>query len=246
MYLLTPDGRTAQDNAANKASLTSASVITNGSDDALLDRFLDPALGCTPFTAPDLSNSGTNATSQALNKLQAYSYQPHPRALVPVNDPMTEVNGAYSVEKTNLYRVGVGQFQLPSGIDPSRNARTYCTRMLRYQVASLERNQALFTGQPPADPTVGENLFTFMAARLSSSFDNLGCSSFGMTDPVHLTLDENGVAIAATFGDNAAAAASPSPTISGSTPTPSGTQTAPAEAPSTPPPSSSAPTPSPS
>jgi len=256
MYLLTPDGRTAQDNAANKASLTNASVITNGSDDALLDRFLDPALGCTPFTAPDLSNSGANATSQALNELQAYAYQPHPRALVPVNDPMTEVDGAYSVEKTNLYRVGVGQFQLPSGIEPARNARTYCIRMLRYQVASLQRNQALFTGQPPADPTVGDNLFTFMAARLSSSFDNLGCASFGMTDPVHLTVDENGVATAATFGDTAAAAVtSPSPTISGtsptSTPTSSGAQTSPSGTPSTPPPSTpppsrSAPTPGPS
>ena len=225
-YLLTADGRTAQDNAANAATMSKATVITNGSDDALLDSFLDPALGCTPFTAPDLSNPGTNGTSQALNELQAYADQAAPRALVPVNDPMTQVNGSFSIEKTNLYRVGVGQSRLSAGADPKANARTYCRRMIRLQVASLERDQSLFTTQPPADPAVGDNLFTFLAARLSGSFDNLNCGAFGMTNPVHLTLDGQGVATGATFGtppspsSPASPSASASPTASGATPTP--------------------------
>jgi hypothetical protein len=217
-YLLTPDGRTAQDNAVNTGNLASATVVTNGSDDALLDAFIDPALGCAPFTAPDLSNPGQNGTSQALNELQAYVYQAAPRALVPVNDPMTEVGGSFSIEKTNLYRAGVGQFRLPAGADPGRNARTYCARLLRLQVASLERNKSLFTAQPPADPEVGDNLFTFMAARLSGSFDNLNCGSFGMANPVHLILDDQGVATGAAFGTpptaSAAPSSAPSPTIS--------------------------------
>jgi hypothetical protein len=237
-YLLTADGRTAQDNAANVAALAKATPIRNGSDDALLDAFLDPALGCTPFTAPNLSNPRTNGTSQALNELQAYADQPAPRALVPVNDPMTEVDGAFSVEKTNLYRVGVGQFQLPAGADPKTNAKTYCSRMLRMQIASLQRNQSLFTTQPPADPAVGSNLFTFMAARLSGSFDNLNCGAFGMANPVHLTLDGQGVATGATFGKappapppspppSASASASASATASGATPTPAPPPSAP-------------------
>ena len=48
-------------------------------------------------------------------------------------------------------------------------------------------------------PGVGNNLFTFMANRLSMSFANLGCQNFGLTDPVTVTLDGNGAATAATF-----------------------------------------------
>ena len=38
-----------------------------------------------------------------------------------------------------------------------------------------------------------------MANRLSMSFANLGCQNFGLTDPVTVTLDGNGAAVAATF-----------------------------------------------
>ncbi len=47
-YLLNANGQTAQDNAANTAALTGANVINNGSDNALLNAFLDPALGMHP------------------------------------------------------------------------------------------------------------------------------------------------------------------------------------------------------
>jgi hypothetical protein len=46
---------------------------------------------------------------------------------------------------------------------------------------------------------VGDNLLTFLANRLNMSFTNLGCQDFGFTNPVTVTLDGNGVAIAATF-----------------------------------------------
>ena len=46
---------------------------------------------------------------------------------------------------------------------------------------------------------VGNNLLTFLANRLSMSFTNLACQNFGLTNPVTVTLDGNGVAIAATF-----------------------------------------------
>jgi hypothetical protein len=48
-------------------------------------------------------------------------------------------------------------------------------------------------------PDLGNNLATFLAARLSGSFDNLNCKAYGLTDPVTLTTDANGVATAATF-----------------------------------------------
>ncbi len=251
-YLLTPNGQTAQDNAANTARLGGASVLTNGSDDGLLDNYLDPAVGCTPFTAPDLSNAGTNGTSQALNELQAAAYQKAPIALVPVNDPMTEIDGAFSIDKTNLYRAGVDQPALPADTDTNANAQQYCQNMLTTQVASLQVDQAAFVNGPTPDSETGNNLFTFLAARLSGSFDSLSCGDFGMTNPVHLTTDGDGVAIDATFGDGASpspsgtasatASDTASPTTSGGSPTPSATPPGPSAPPSTPPPSSSAPT----
>ena len=48
-------------------------------------------------------------------------------------------------------------------------------------------------------PAVGNNLLTFMANRLNMSFTNLNCQNFGLTNPVTVTLDGNGAAIAATF-----------------------------------------------
>ena len=55
------------------------------------------------------------------------------------------------------------------------------------------------TGTASPVPGLGNNLATFLAARLSGSFDNLNCKNYGLTDPVTLTADGNGVATAATF-----------------------------------------------
>src|SRR5205814_3707018 len=52
-YLVQRDGRTAPNTAKNRARLGGrATVQTNGSDNGLVDKFVDPALGCTPWTAP--------------------------------------------------------------------------------------------------------------------------------------------------------------------------------------------------
>src|SRR6266700_4217653 len=53
-YLFDPaTGQTAQATAANAAAMANATTEANGSDNGLLNGFLDPALGCTPFTAPN-------------------------------------------------------------------------------------------------------------------------------------------------------------------------------------------------
>ena len=49
-YLLNPaTGQTAQDTTANAGNIAGATMLANGSDNTLLDAFLDPTLGCTPF-----------------------------------------------------------------------------------------------------------------------------------------------------------------------------------------------------
>ena len=197
-YLLTAGGQTAQFNSANQAALAGANPINNGSDNELLDAFLDPTLGCTPFEAPDLSQAGTPGTAQALDELSAARNQPGPVALVPENDEMVLVNGAFSVPKTDLYRAEVGQPPV-SPFTAASSPANFCQDMVNIQTAFLASNQALLaTGTSPV-PGVGDNLLTFMANRLNMSFTNLNCQNFGLTNSVTVTVDGNGAAIAATF-----------------------------------------------
>jgi hypothetical protein len=198
-YLLTASGQTAQKNTANAARLAGATTVTNGSDNALLDFFLGPALGCAPPAAPDLSNPGQAGTSQAMDELAAAATQTTPIALTPVNDPMTMDNGAFSVQKTNLYRLGVDQPLLPANANTTANAQAYCTDMVNIQAARLDLDRAFTTGAPSPVPSIGNNLFTFLAARLAGSFANLKCKTYDLNDPVRLTLDANGVATGATL-----------------------------------------------
>ena len=58
-YLFDPaTGQAAQATAANRAAMANVTLENNGSDNGLLDKFVDPALGCTPFTAPNPTESG--------------------------------------------------------------------------------------------------------------------------------------------------------------------------------------------
>ena len=197
-YLLNGNGQTAQDNAANTAALAGATTINNGSDNALLNGFLDPTLGCTPFTEPDLTNAGTPGTSQALDELFAARNQTAPIALVPENDPMTLVNGAFSQQKTNRYRTSVDQ-PVMTRAQTADSPAGYCENMVNVQSRFLQNNQTLLaTGTSPV-PAVGNNLFTFLANRLNMSFTNLNCQNFGLANPVTVTLDGNGAATAATI-----------------------------------------------
>jgi hypothetical protein len=203
-YLLTGTGTTAQFNPANVAALAGATKINNGSDNLLLNAFVDPALGCTPFTAPDLT-TGAPGTSQALDEIFAAKNQLAPIAEVALNDPMTLVNAAFSNTKTNLYRSNVGQTPLGANAAADTPAM-YCQNLVNNQAPFLKNNQAaLALGTTPV-PAVGNNLFTFLANRANMSFTNLNCQNFGLTNPFMVTLDGNGVAIAATFNVNAQAA----------------------------------------
>jgi len=200
-YLLNPaTGQTAQNTTSNAANLAGATLLTNGSDNALIDLFLDPTLGCTPFMVPDLGNNNQPTSSQALDELLAAKNQPAVTALVPENDEMTlDGNGNFDVAKTNLYRAEVGQAPISGQNNRADSPAMYCQNMVNIQTPFLAANQAqLATGTSPV-PTVGDNLFTFMANRLSMSFTNLSCQDFGLTDPVTVTLDGNGVGVAATF-----------------------------------------------
>jgi hypothetical protein len=198
-YLLTATGRTAQFSKANAAALPHATVVTNGSDNALLDDFVDPVLGCQPFTAPDLSRGGTPGTSQALDELSAAKSQAAPVALVPENDPMVLVNNAFSVTKTDRYRSMVGQPAVSPENSAADSPAKFCQNMINMQTSFLSGNEALLATAPSPVPSVGNNLLTFMANRLLMSYVNLNCRDFGLANPVKVVLNGNGVATSATF-----------------------------------------------
>jgi len=201
VYLLNPaTGQTAQDTAANEANMTGNQALSNGSDNALIDRFLDPAFGCAPFTAPDLANNGAPATSQALDELLATRSQPRVAAFVPENDEMVlDANGQLDPAKTNLYRAELGQPLISRFTEATSSPANFCQNMVNIQTPFLAANQALLATGPTPVPTVGENLLTFLANRLNMSFTNLGCQNFGLTNPVTVVLDGAGAAMSATF-----------------------------------------------
>jgi len=59
IYLLNPaTGQTAQDTTANAAAMTGAQKLVNGSDNALIDDFLDPTLGAPPSWRPTWGTTG--------------------------------------------------------------------------------------------------------------------------------------------------------------------------------------------
>ena len=223
-YLLNGNGQTAQNTAANATAVAGAQTIVNGSDDKLLAAFLDPAEGCTAFTAPDSTDPTGMSGSQALNELSARVNQKGTIAVVPTNDEMTLVAGAMSVQKTNVYRSLVDQPLLGANTNPTTVATNYCQNMVNIQPArnQLDMAKELAFGTPVA--AVGNNLATFLGNRLNMSFTNLNCMNFGLTNPATVTLDGNQVATAVTYNvaqqmananGGAGASASPSATATG-------------------------------
>jgi hypothetical protein len=190
-YLLNPvTGQTAQDTTANAARMRGATLLVNGSDNALVDDFMDPMLGCTPFEAPDLGNHGVMTTSQALDELLAARNQPKNAALVPENDEMVLDNAdQVDVAKTDLYRSEIGQAPVSARTDASSSPMMFCQNMVDIQTPFLAANQNLLAAGPSPVPTVGDTLFTFLANRLNMSFANLGCQNFGLTNPVAVVIE---------------------------------------------------------
>ena len=216
-YLLTGNGQTAQDNTANKAALAGAQAINNGSDNLLLDAFVDPTLGCTPMEAPDLT-TGAPGTSQALDELSAAKNQAAPIALVPENDEMVLVNNAFNATKTNLYRSNVGQSAINNANNQADSPANFCQNMVNVQTPFLSNNQAVLATDTSPVPGTGDNLLTFMANRLNMSFTNLNCQNFGLKNPVTVTLNGAGSAIAATFNTTSQTATNTGATAMPSTP----------------------------
>jgi hypothetical protein len=199
-YLLNPlTGQTAQDNPTYQGYVAGATLLHHNSANAVLDQYVDPILGCTPFEAPDLSNANVPTFSEALDEIAAGAYQPKTAALVPENDTVVMDGGEYDPAKTDLYREQLGQALIGSQSDKASDPAMYCQNLVGIQTPFLAANEKLLaSGQSPVTATA-DNLLTFLANDLSASFTSLGCQQFHLTNPVTLKRNSADVAIAATF-----------------------------------------------
>jgi len=198
LYLALANGTTAQDTAANRALLPQATVIGNPSDNRLLDTFVDVAIGCQAWTAPDLADPGHSVPALALNELQASAHQQTPVALVPLGNPMAQIDGVDSLLKVNLYRVGVDQHFITA--DGDADTARYCRQILRIAPARMALDQAMLTAIASPDPAAANSLFTFMAQRLVTSYQILTCATLiKQTLPVSTTTNAAGVTVSASI-----------------------------------------------
>jgi hypothetical protein len=193
-YLITTTGTFAQNTAANRAALAGAKAFGNPSDNRLVDLLLDPALSCKPWTAPDLADAGALVPGLALNELQAKSFPPSPAALIPLNDPMTTIDGNESLGKVNAYRVGVDQPVAASNADASPTQ--YCANFRAIHPTRLAADKAFLAARPSPFPDLANSLFTFMVQRENASYVLLGCQGLlGLPDRITPVTDANGVVI---------------------------------------------------
>jgi hypothetical protein len=198
-YLVTAEGQIAQNTAANRAAL-GTQVQANGSDERLLT-LVDAALGCTPWTAPDLTDAGNLVPALPLNELQAATWQQNPVALVPNADPMVLAsNGNPDLAKLNAYRAGVDQSLVQDA--QTSSTRAYCQRLLAVAPTRLQADEQLTMQAPSADPAVATTLFTFLAQRFVITYGaaapGLNCQMrTGTPDPISVQTDGNGVATSA-------------------------------------------------
>ncbi|KAG0316115.1 hypothetical protein BGZ97_007372 [Linnemannia gamsii] len=195
-YLETKNGRFAQATKANREKLRKFTEIANGSDNALVADFIDPAINCMPFKAPSLMEPGVLLGSMALNELQA-SRQCPPVALVPFSDPMVLSNNKPSLKKVNAYRRGVNQ-PLISNLNQA-SPKAYCKNYGRVAPPYIEGIAKYIVKAPSPDAAAANNLLTFMGQRYAASWVNLGCDKLlKKTSDITVTT-KNGVAVKVHF-----------------------------------------------
>jgi hypothetical protein len=196
LYLVSPRGHLSQFTKKNQAAHPSSIPLGNPSDNRLTDAFVDPAIGCKAWTAPDLADPGSMVPALALNELQARNTQPAPVAIVPGGDPMTLVNGNLSLTKTNLYRQGVNMPTADSYLDADTGR--YCRQLLRIAPQRMLANQQALTAFASPDAGAANSLYTFLAQRFVATYQLLDCPALvNEADPISVTTNEAGVTVSA-------------------------------------------------
>jgi hypothetical protein len=176
---LTNGTKVAQDTTANRALFPGDTTFNTGSDNFLLDAFIDPALdtdggNCHPWAIPSLDSPGTNESTLAFDQLQAVADQGDP-LVTPLSDEMTLADPGmlHGVEylglvesqaKTHLYQLGVDQ-----SLSADDTEQAYCNGLAAIFPPFLAANAGAFTASP--SPTAGQNLDEFLTARFEATWN---------------------------------------------------------------------------
>jgi hypothetical protein len=198
LYMVSSLGHIAQLNARNKSRHPKGVPLGNASDNRLMDAFVAPAMGCKPWTAPDLADPGAMVPALALNELSARMGQVTPVAMIPAGNPMTQVNGNANLAKTNLYRLGVDQPTTASfnDVDTAR----YCRQLLRDAPERMLINRTALSAFASPDAGAANSLYTFLAQRFVSAYELLDCKNLvNQAVPVSVTVNGDGVATSASI-----------------------------------------------
>lgn len=169
-----------QDQSDNNVEAYPAYGVSNGSDEALLAGYIDPAIGCTAWTVPVISGGGMS-TSEPLQEYQAAADQQAPVALVPgLDDFVTSggqgpLNGGVpNLYLDNLYRAQVDQ--PPTWND--HDTLAYCQNMAN-AVPRLKALAAYETGSPPPFAQLAPTLAGTIQVRFQASWSLLTCQALG-------------------------------------------------------------------
>ena len=194
-YIITSNLQVAQNNAVNRNTLTVLTIVNNGSDNRLLNVFIDPAIGCTFFTAPDITDPNVSLPSLALNELSASQLGINQNvAIVQSGNPMCLLNDAPNLQKLNLYRQGVDQ-PVIQNLDPNSNLN-YCNKMAQITGPFLAMHSLLLKASQSPNTNIANNLLNFLADRFFNSWTQLNCLSLTThTSPITVTRDINGVVV---------------------------------------------------
>jgi hypothetical protein len=193
-YLFTPNG-IAQDTATNRAKFGVTGRKGNPSDNRLMNVFVDPALGCTSWRAPDLTDPGFSVPSLSLNELQAAMFQKAPIARIPLGDPFVldpPFTGKPSLAQVNRYRRGVHQQLAEEEEDASTT--TYCSNIREIHTDKLFLDRPYLTAFRSPFPDIANSLFTFMAQRYVASYAILQCQAL-LKQPVNVKLIFTGTVV---------------------------------------------------
>jgi len=131
--------------------------------------------------APDLADPGTFKATLALDELSAAYHQAQPVAHVPAGNPMVVTTQGsitqLSLQKTNNYRVGVGQ--QPAFTLADASTVLYCQSLGTVGPTRLQSWEKYLVTGASQDPTTSTNLLGFLVNRYITSWGpdgGLNCS----------------------------------------------------------------------
>lgn len=167
-------------------------ILRNPSDEALLTNFIDPALGCDFPTIVDITDEGkSRIPSLPTNEMYAQVNTDSRQALIPLGNPFVMIGNRTSLDKVNLYRLGVFQQLAETELDASTT--DYCSNYVYNGLVKIKKYKNEFLAFVSPDDGF-DNLFFFLAFRFMNSYDILQCNKFlDKPNPITLKMENDRV-----------------------------------------------------